>query len=77
MIIQPSYENELEQSLVLQILKLLKDNYTMEVLTLGVIYKAEHDKQFFSEVEISVEDMNNIRQSHGVTIPLHVKLEGV
>ena len=72
--IQPSYENELDQSLVLQILKLLKDNYTLEVLTLGVTYEAKYDKQFIREVEISVEDMNNIRQSHGGTTPLHVKL---
>ena len=73
--IHPSYENELEQSLVLQILKLLKDNYTLKVLTLGITDEAKYDKQFIREVEISVEDMNNIRQSHGVTTPLHVKLQ--
>ena len=74
MTIYPSDEKRLDQSLVLQILKLLKDNYTLEVLTLMVTYEAKYDKQFIREVEISVEDMNNIRQSHGVTTPLHVKL---
>ena len=74
MTINPSLEKRLNQSLVLQILKLLKHNYIQEVLTLAITYQAKYDKQFFSEVEISVEDMNGIRQSHGVTTPLHVKL---
>ena len=74
MTIYPSYENEFDQSLVLQLLKQLKHNYTLEVLTLGVTKEAEYDEQFIRDVEILVEDMNNIRHSHGVTTPLHVKL---
>jgi len=31
-------------------------------------------KPFNRDVEILVEDMNNIRQSHGMTTPLHVVL---
>ena len=73
MIIYPSYE-WLDQSLVLQLLKQLKHNHTLEVLTLVVTTKAEDDEQFIRDVEILVEDMNNIRHSHGVTTPLHVKL---
>ena len=61
----------LDQSLVLQLLKQLKHNYTLEMLSLWVIREAE---QFTRDVEILVEDMNNIRSSHGVTTPLHVKL---
>ena len=60
----------LDQSLVLQLLKQLKHNYTLEVLTLGTT----EDEQFIRDVEILVEDMNNIRHSHGVTTPLHVEL---
>ena len=74
MTIEPSRKKRLDQSLVLQILKLLKDNYTLEVLVLGVTKEAKYVKQFIREVEISVEDMNNIRQRHGVTTPLHMKL---
>ena len=74
MSIFPSHKSELDQSLVLQLLKQLKHNYTLEVLTLGIIREAEYDKQFIRDVEILVEDMNNIRHSHGVTTPLHVKL---
>ena len=73
MTINPSY-NKLDQSLVLQLLKQLKHNYTLELLSLGVTIEARDDEQFIRDVEILVEDMNNIRHSHGVTIPLHVKL---
>ena len=74
MTISPSVENELDQSLVLQLLKQLKHNYTLEVLSLEVTNEARDDEQFIRDVEILVEDMNNIRHSHGVTTPLHVKL---
>ena len=69
-----SYKNELDQSLVLQLLKQLEHNYTLEVLTLWVTIEAKDDEQFIRNVEVLVEDMNNIRHSHGVTTPLHVKL---
>ena len=72
--IYPSFEKRFDQSLVLQLLKQLKHNYTLEVLTLGVTREAKDDKQFIRDMEILVEDMNNIRHSHGVTTPLHVKL---
>ena len=72
--ISPSVEKKLDQSLVLQLLKQLKHNYTLEVLTLGVTSEASDDEQFIRDVEILVEDMNNIRHSHGVTTPLHVEL---
>ena len=74
MTIYPSFENSLDQALVLQLLKQLKHNYTLEVLTLGITRKARGDKQFIRDVEILVEDMNNVRHSHVVTIPLHVEL---
>ena len=74
MTIYPSVENKLDQSLVLQLLKQLKHNYTLEVLTLGVTRGARGDEQFIRDVEILVEDMNNIRHSHDVTTPLHVEL---
>ena len=74
MTIYPSYKNRLIQSLVLQLLKQLKHNYTLEVLTLWIAREARDDEQFIRDVEILVEDMNNIRHSHGVTTPLHVKL---
>ena len=72
--IYPSYEIGLDQSLVLQLLKQLKHNYTLELLTLWVTREAYDDEQFIRDVEILVEDMNNIRHSHGVTNPLHVEL---
>ena len=75
--IWPSFVNDekkLDQSLVLQFLKQLKHNYTLELLLLLVTRKAKDDKQFIRDVEISIEHINNTRQSHGVTIPLHVKL---
>ena len=71
--IYPSDER-LDQSLVLQLLKQLKHNYTLELLTLVVTREAYDDEQFIRDVEILVEDMNNIRHSHGVTTPLHVEL---
>ena len=74
MTIYPSYEKRLDQSLVLQFLKQLKHNYTLEVLSLGVTREAADDDQFIRDVEILVEDVNNIGHSHGVTTPLHVKL---
>ena len=76
--IYPSFdendEKRLDQSLVLQFLKQLEHNYRLELLTLGVTKEAQDDKQFNRDVEISVEHMKNIRQSHGVATPLHVKL---
>ena len=74
MTIYPSVEKRLDQSLVLQLLKQLKHNYTLEVLTLEVTRGARGDEQFIRDVEILVEDMNNIRHNHGVTTPLHVEL---
>ena len=74
MTIYPSVEKRLDQSLVLQLLKQLKHNCTLEVLILGVTIEAKDDEQFIRDVEILVEDMNNIRHSHSVTTPLHVKL---
>ena len=74
MTMEPLYEKRLDQSLVLQFLKQLEHNYTLESLTLGVTRQAEDDKHFIRDVEVSIDHMNNIRQSHGVTTPLHVKL---
>ena len=36
--------------------------------------EAEDDKQFIRDVEVSVEYINKIRQSHGVTTPLRMEL---
>ena len=74
MAIWPSYEKRLDQSLVLQFLKQLEHNYTLELLTLWITTMAKDDKQFIRDVEISTEHMNNIRQSHGMTTPLRVQL---
>ena len=71
MIIYPSDER-LDQSLVLQFLKQLKHNYTLAVLSLVVTREARDDEQCIRDVEILVEDMNNIRHSHGVTTPLEL-----
>ena len=72
--IEPPYQKRLVQSLVLQFLKQLKHNYTLELLSLCVTTEAEDDKQFIRDVEILVEHMNNTRWSHGVTTSLHVEL---
>ena len=68
------YGNPLDQSLILQFLRQLDHNYTLELLTLWATSKARDDKQFIRDVEISTEHMNNIRRSHGVTTSLHVEL---
>ena len=73
MTILPLYDKELDQSLVLQFLKQLKHNYTLEDLTLWVASEAGGD-QFIRDVEILVEDINNIRQKCGITAPLRVQL---
>ena len=74
MTIYLSHEYALSQSLVLQLLKQLKHNNTLEVLALWVTREARDDEQFIRDVEILVEDMNKIRHSHGVTTPLLVRL---
>ena len=67
--------SDMDLSLVLQILEQLKHNYTLEELEPGVsLYRPSRDHPFIRDVETLVEDINNIRQSHGVTTPLHVKL---
>ena len=71
----PSFENSLNQSLVLQFLKQLKDNYTLKVLILGVTVEAKDDEQFIRDVEALVGEMNDIRQSHDVITLFRVKLE--
>ena len=73
--IYSSCRKMLDQPLVLQLLKQLKHNCTLAVLTLWVTREAKDDEQFIRDVEILVEDMNNIRHSHGVTTPLHVELK--
>ena len=67
--------SNIDLSHVLQILEQLKLNYTLEVLTPGLSsYRPGRDHPFIRDVETLVEDINNIRQSHGVTTPLHVEL---
>ena len=72
--IWPSYEKRLDQSLVLQFLKQLEHNDTLELLSLVVTKEARDDKQFIRDVEILIDHINDIRQSHGVTTPLYVEL---
>ena len=72
--IEPPYQVRLVQLLVLQFLKQLEHNYTLELLSLRVKTEAGDDKQFIRDVEISVEHMNNTRWSYGVTTSLHVQL---
>ena len=77
MTIQQYYDEErkCDLPLVLKILKQLKHNYTLEELEPGVSrYTPGRDHPFIRDVETLVEDINSIRQSHGVTTPLHVKL---
>ena len=69
--IWPLVEKKMNQSLVLQFLKQLKCNNTLEMLSL---FGANDDELFIRDVEILVEDINNIRQSQGVTTPLRVML---
>ena len=69
--------NRLDKSVALHLLKRLEHNCTLEKLILGVTANAKDDDQFIRDVETLVEDMNNIRQSHGVTTPLHVELQEV
>ena len=66
--------NQLDQPQVSQFLKQLTHNYTLEELRLRITLEAYNDDQFSRDVEMLVEDINNIRQSHGVTTPLHVRL---
>ena len=68
------FEKRLDQSLILQFLKQLEHNYTLEFLLLWVTSKAGDDEQFIRDVEISTEHMNNMRRSHGVNTSLHVEL---
>ena len=75
MVICPPIEKGLEQSLVLKFLKQFGHNYTLELLTLRVASKESNEYQFIRDVEILVEDVNSIRQSHGVTTQLRVKLK--
>ncbi|XP_065909874.1 uncharacterized protein [Dysidea avara] len=67
--IRPSGEKRLNQSTVLQIVKQLQQNYTLELLVLWIT----DDDQFIRDVEILTKQHNN-RQSHGVTTPLQVEL---
>jgi len=76
--LEPSYEKWLDQSTVLQIVKQLQQNYTLELLVLEITDEARLDArlddQFIRDVEMLTEQYNNSRQSHGVTIPLQVEL---
>ena len=68
--IWPLVEKKLDQSLVIQFLKQLKCNNTLEML---LVFGANDDELFSRDVEMLVEDINSIRQS-GVTTLLQVKL---
>ena len=72
--IWPSDEKRLDQSTVLQIVKQIQQNYTLELLVLWITDEAEDDDQFIRDVEILTKQYNNNRQSHGVTTPLQVEL---
>ena len=77
MSIVPSFTNSMEaldQSLILQFLKQLEHNYTLELLSLWVARETKDNKQFIRDVEISTGHANNIRQSQGVNTSLHVEL---
>ena len=65
----PHYDDLFEQSTALKILQRLKQNYILEVITLGI--RASYDRN----TEIVVEELNEIRQHHGVATPLLVKLD--
>ena len=72
--IWPLDEKRLDQSLVLQFLKQVECNCTLELLTLQITREAKDDEHFIIDVETSIEHKNKIRQSYGVTTLLHVRL---
>ena len=72
--IWPSFGKELDQSLVSRFLKHLKHNYTLQMFSLGIRRETGDHNQFIRDVEMLVEDINKIRQSHGVFTPLHIEL---
>ena len=65
--ITPYWDELFEQSTALKILQRLKQNYTLEELTLGM------HPSFDRNIEIAVEELNKIRQHQGVATPLFVK----
>ena len=67
-------DNPLDKSQLLQFIKQLKHNHTLELLVLNEIYEAEGDDQFNRDVEMLVEEINYTRQHHGVTTLLYVIL---
>ena len=72
--IEPSYGNKLDQLAVLQIIKKIHQNFTLELLVLEVTHEAEYDDKLIRDVEMLTEQYINNRQSHGVTTPLQVEL---
>ena len=74
MIITMYSKNPLDKSQLLQFIKQLKHNRTLELLVLDGIDEAQDDDQFKRDVEILVEEINHTRQHHGVTTLLYVTM---
>ena len=75
MLIDNGGEGQLNKSHALEFIKQLKQNHTLELLVLGGIDEVEDDDQFNRDVEKLVEEVNEMRQSHGVTTLLYVHME--
>ena len=71
-IIINDHKGRLDKSHALQFIKQLKHNYTLELLVLHGIDESEYDDQFNRDIEMLVEQVNDMRQSHGVTTLLYV-----
>ena len=75
MIIDNGYKDALDKSHVLQFIKQLKHNYTLELLVLDKITESKDDDKFNRDVEMLVEQVNDMRQSHGVTTLLYLSMD--
>ena len=67
--------NSLDKPQVLQFIKQLKHNHSLELLVLDEIDEAEDDDQFNRDVEMLVEEINYTRQQNGATSLLYVHMD--
>jgi len=74
LIIYPSSDNRLHHSAVLYFVEQLKQNYTLNLLQLGIASDAYDNDTFMRSLEELTEQCIKNRQAHGVTNQLQVKL---
>ena len=75
MIIVMGGNNSLDKPQLLQFIKQLKHNHSLELLVLDGINEAEDDDQFNRDVEMLVEEINYTRQQNGVNTLLYVTMD--